>query len=158
VPTWLVPHQERSGLEVFFSFGHPEKRYEICDNQAPCLPAFASPEESELRFGHFLEEICGREQTRLSRPKPTELGVEPAEVGRFRLARQGRQVCLDVAVDAGKYRELSCGWTKNEAWGWGATEEQLVRALASVKTSRRDSEAAGLPRGPLLMVAVGWAA
>ena len=119
VPTWLLPPEQRLGLEVLFFFGHPEKRYEIWNNRAPCLLAFGSPEEAELRFGHFLEEICRWEQRPLSRPSPIEPGVEIAEAGRFRLTRQGRHVRLDVAVDAREYRELLRIWGRREAWDWG---------------------------------------
>ncbi len=56
IPTWLVPRDQMVGLEVMFFLGHPEKRYEIWNNRAPCLLAFGSPEEAAFRFGHFLEE------------------------------------------------------------------------------------------------------
>jgi len=48
-----------------------------------------------------------------------EPGVEVAEVGRFQLSRRGRQVRLDVAVDARKYRELLHVWADRNAWNWG---------------------------------------
>lgn len=62
VPAWLVPPDQRVGLEALFFFGHPERRYEIWGNRAPCLLAFGSAEEGESRFGHFLEEICRWEE------------------------------------------------------------------------------------------------
>ena len=40
---------------------------------APCLLAFGSSEEAELRFGNFLEEICRWEQTSVSRPSQSNL-------------------------------------------------------------------------------------
>jgi hypothetical protein len=119
VPMWLVSPDRRMGLEVLFFFGHPEKRYEIWDNRAPCLLAFGSPEEAALRFGHFLEDIGRWEQVSVPGPSRIEPGVEVAEVGRFRLARRGRLVRLDVAVDARKYRELLHVWSRREAWDWG---------------------------------------
>jgi hypothetical protein len=119
VPPWLMPQEQRLGLEVLFFFGHPERRYEIWDNRAPCLLAFGSPEEAELRFGRFLEEICRWEQASLPRPSPIEPGVVVAEAGRFRLTRRGRHVRLDVAVDARKYRELLRVWSQRAAWDWG---------------------------------------
>jgi len=119
VPNWLVSSDQRVGLEVLFFFGHPEKRYEIWDNRAPCLLAFGSPEEAELRFGHFLEDICRWEQASFPKLSPIEPGVDIAEVGRFRLTRRGRHIRLDVAVDARKFRELLRIWGKREAWDWG---------------------------------------
>jgi hypothetical protein len=118
-PAWLVPPDHRLGLEVLFFFGHPERRYEIWNNRAPCLLAFGSPEDAELRFAHFLEDICRWEQANLPRPSSIELDVEVAEVGRFQLTRRGRQVRLDVAVDARKYRDLLHVWGDREAWNWG---------------------------------------
>jgi Uma2 family endonuclease len=119
VPIWLVPRDKRVGLEVLFFLGHPEKRYEIWNNRAPCLLAFGSPQEAELRFGHFLEEICRWEQTTIRKPSPIEAGVEIAEVGRFQLTRRVRHVGLDVAIDARKYRELLRIWGRDEVWDWG---------------------------------------
>jgi hypothetical protein len=119
VPMWLVSADQRVGLEVLFFFGHPERRYEIWNNRAPCLLAFGSPDEAESRFGHFLEDICRWEQRPLLRARPIEPGVEVAEVGRFQLTRQGSQIRLDVAVDARKYRKLLSVWTDDEAWDWG---------------------------------------
>jgi hypothetical protein len=118
-PMWLISPQLRAGLEVLFFFGHPEKRYEIWDNRAPCLLAFGSPEEAALRFGHFLEDICRWEQVPLAKSSPIEPGLEIAEVGRFRLTRHESQVRLDVAVDARKYRELLHVCTRTDAWDWG---------------------------------------
>jgi Uma2 family endonuclease len=119
VPRWLVASDQRVSLEVLFFFGHPEKRYEIWNNRAPCLLAFGSPEEAELRFGHFLEDICRWEQSPFLRPSSIEPGIEIAEVGRFQLTRRGSHVRLDVAVDARKYRELLSLWSRTEAWDWG---------------------------------------
>jgi hypothetical protein len=94
---------------VFF-LGHPERRYKIWNNRAPCLLAFGSPEEAAFRFGHFLEEICKWEQAPLATPRLIEPGIELAEVGRFHLTRRGRHIQLDVAVDALKYREFLRIW------------------------------------------------
>ncbi len=104
---------------INFFFGHPERRYEIWDNRAPCLLAFGSPEEAVLRYEHFLQEICRWEQAPVPRPCLIEPDVELAEVGRFQLTRRGRQVRLDVAVDARKYRELLHVWADRSAWNWG---------------------------------------
>jgi Uma2 family endonuclease len=119
VPQWLMPPERRIGLEVLFFFGHPERRYEIWDNRAPCLLAFGSPEEAEWRFGHFLEDIGRWEQVSSPRPSPIEPDIVVAEAGRFRLTRRGRHVRLDVAVDGRKYRELLRVWSQREAWNWG---------------------------------------
>jgi hypothetical protein len=110
VPAWLVAPEQRLGLEVLFFFGHPERRYEIWNNRAPCVLAFGSAEEAEMRFGHFFEEICRWERAPLSRPRLIEPGVEIAEAGRFQLTRQGRQIRLDVAVDGQKFRDLLGIW------------------------------------------------
>jgi Uma2 family endonuclease len=117
--SWLLSPDLRLGLEALFFFGHPERRYEIWDNRAPCLLAFGSPEEAALRFGHFLEDICRWKQVSLSKPSAIEHDVQVAEVGRFRLTRRGRHVRLDVAVDTRKYRDLLPVWTRTEAWDWG---------------------------------------
>jgi Uma2 family endonuclease len=119
VPEWLVPADRRVGLEILFFLGHPEKRYEIWDNRAACMLAFGSPAEAELRFANFLSEICRWEQVPTAKPSEIETGVEVAEVGRFQLSRRGRQVRLDVAVDARKYRELVRVWSKRGSWDWG---------------------------------------
>lgn len=119
VPMWLLSPDQRVGLEVLFFLGHPERRYEIWDNRAPCLLAFGSPEEAALRFGHFLDDICRWEQASLPKPCPIEPGVEVAEVGRFRLTRRERHVRLDVAVDTRKYREMLHVWTRRDVWDWG---------------------------------------
>ncbi len=122
MPKWLVPSELRVGLEALFFFGHPERRFEIWDNRAPCLLAFGSAEEAELRFRHFLEEILRWEPANLDRRTSIEHGVEVADVakvGRFRLIRRGRQIRLDVAVDARKYRELLRVFSRHEAWDWG---------------------------------------
>ena len=110
MPEWLVPAKTRVGLEALFFFGHPERRYEIWNNRAPCMLAFGSPEETQLRFGHFLDDICRWEQISPAKPSIFEPGVEIAEVGRFRLIRRGRQVRLDVAVNAREYRKLLAVW------------------------------------------------
>ena len=119
VPKWLVPSDKRIGLEALFFFGHPERRYEIWNNRAPCLLAFGSSEEAVLRFGHFLEEICRWENAPVPNPTSIEPDADLAEVGRFRLTRTGRQVRLDVTVDARKYKNLLHIWSKHEAWDWG---------------------------------------
>ena len=87
VPEWLVPPKTRVGLEALFFFGHPERRYEIWNNRAPCMLAFGSPEEARMRFGHFLDDVCRWEQVSPAKPSIIEPGVEIAEVGRFQLIR-----------------------------------------------------------------------
>jgi hypothetical protein len=119
VPEWLVPPERQLGLESLFLLGHPERRYEIWGNRAPCVLPFGSVQEARLRFGHFLEEACRWEQASVPRPAAIEDDVEQAEVGRFRLTRRGRHVHLDVAVDARKYQELIDVWRRREAWDWG---------------------------------------
>jgi Uma2 family endonuclease len=119
VPKWLVSPNCRVGLEALFFFGHPEQRYEIWNNRAPCVLAFGSPEEAELRFGHFLQDICGWEQISVPKVSPMEPGVDVAEVGRFQLTRRGSLVHLDVAVDGRRYRELLRVWPQHQAWDWG---------------------------------------
>jgi Uma2 family endonuclease len=119
IPEWLVPAKKRLGLEYLFLLGHPERRWEIWNNRAPCVLPFGSPHEAQVRFEHFLEEICRWEQAPVPRPSLLEADVEQAEVGRFRLTRRGRHVHLDVAVDARKYRELLTVWSRREAWDWG---------------------------------------
>jgi hypothetical protein len=119
VPAWLVPPEQRLGLEVLFFFGHPERRYEIWDNRAPCILAFGSADEAKLRFDHFLDDICRWEQSAVPKPSLMEPGVEVAEIGRFQLSRRGNHVRMDVAVDARKYRELLLVWADHDAWDWG---------------------------------------
>ncbi len=119
VPPWLISPEKRVGLEALFFFGHPERRYEIWNNRAPCMLAFGSVEEAQVRFRHFLDEICRWEQMALAEPSSIEPGIDIAEVGRFRLIRRGTLVRLDVAIDARNYRELLRVWSKREAWDWG---------------------------------------
>ena len=66
-----------------------------------------------------LEEICRWENAPVPNPTSIEPDADLAEVGRFRLTRTGRQVRLDVTVDARKYKELLHIWSKHEAWDWG---------------------------------------
>ncbi len=119
VPEWLLPADKRLGLEYLFLLGHPERRWEIWGNRAPCVLAFGSPGEAQLRFRHFLEEIGHWEQASVAKPSSLEPEVEQAEVGRFRLTRRGRHVFLEVAVDARHYRKLLEVWPRPEAWDWG---------------------------------------
>lgn len=119
IPEWLVSRDERLGLQYLLLLGHPERRYEIWNNRAPCLLAFGSPEEARLRFGHFLEDICRWEIASSARPTAMAPETEMAEVGRFRLTRHGRHVSLDVAVDARKYRDMLQVWAQRQAWDWG---------------------------------------
>src|SRR5204863_1121772 len=58
IPNWLISPDTRLGLAYLMVLGHPERRFEIWDNRAPCMLAFGSDEEARMRFGHFLEEIC----------------------------------------------------------------------------------------------------
>jgi Uma2 family endonuclease len=119
VSAWLAPRETRLGLEYLLLLGHPDRRYEIWHNRAPCVLAFGSAEEGQVRFGHFLEDMCRWEQQPLCQPSAIEPGVEVAEVGRFHLTRRGRLVHLEVAVDARKYREMLEVWTHRKAWDWG---------------------------------------
>jgi hypothetical protein len=119
VPKWLISPETRIGLEILFFFGHTERRYETWDNRAPCLLSFGSPVEAEQQFRHFLEDVCRWEETRLARPAPIEPGIEAAEAGWFRLTRRGRQVRLNVAVDARKYHEFLRVSARRGAWDWG---------------------------------------
>jgi Uma2 family endonuclease len=119
IAEWLVPPETRLGLEYLFFLGHPERRWEIWNNQAPSVLAFGSSQEAKVRFVHFLEEICRWEQAPVPTPASLEPDVEQAEVGRFQLTRRGRHVHLNLSVDARKYRELLTIWSKPEAWDWG---------------------------------------
>ena len=119
VPEWLVAPDVRLGLEYLFLLGHPELRYEIWGNRAPCVLAFGSPAEAEARFRHFLDEAARWERSAVPAPSRLADDVEQAEVGRFRLTRQVRRVSLDVAVDGRKYRQLLEVCARREAWDWG---------------------------------------
>ncbi|MFL6234426.1 MAG: class I SAM-dependent methyltransferase, partial [Thermoanaerobaculia bacterium] len=68
VPEWLVPPERRLGLEHLLLLGHPERRYEIWGNRAPCVLPFGSSEEARVRFGHFLEDACRWEEVPVPRP------------------------------------------------------------------------------------------
>jgi Uma2 family endonuclease len=119
IPEWLALPQTRLGLEYLFLFGHPDRRSEIWGNRAHCVLAFGSPHEARERFPHFLEEAARWEKVPAPTPSPAEGDTEQAEVGRFHLARRGRHVELDVAVDGRKYRDLLRVWARREAWDWG---------------------------------------
>jgi hypothetical protein len=56
VPKWLVSSEVRMGLEVLFFFGHPERRYEIWDNRAPCLLA----DRLRMEAARFSDVRCRR--------------------------------------------------------------------------------------------------
>jgi Uma2 family endonuclease len=113
IPEWLVPPDQELGLEYLFLLGHPERRWEIWDNRCPCVLAFGSPVEARHRFRHFLDEACRWEQS------ATPSAGDEAEVGRFRLRRDGRRIHLDVRVDGRKYRDLLGMWSDRSAWDWG---------------------------------------
>ena len=119
MPAWFMPPDVRVGLEYMLLFGHPERRYEIWDNTAPCMLAFGSEEESELRFQHFLEDICRWEAVAVPTPTTVEPGTQAATVGRFRLFRKRRHVRLHVTVDAARFRELLVTSASREGWNWG---------------------------------------
>jgi hypothetical protein len=119
VPEWLCAADLRLGLEYLLVLGHPDRRWEIWNNRAPCVLAFGSATEAKLRFTHFLEDICRWERAPLPAAAPAPNDGETAEVGRFRLSRQRHRVHLDVAVDARKYRDMLEVWAKREAWDWG---------------------------------------
>ncbi|HEY7309796.1 MAG TPA: Uma2 family endonuclease [Gemmataceae bacterium] len=119
VSEWLVAPEKRLGLEYLLLIGHPERRYEIWNNAAPCVLAFGSAVEARLRLIHFLDDAASWEQTIAPRILALETDVEQAEVGRFRFTRRGRYVQLDVAVDARKYQELLPLWSDRSAWDWG---------------------------------------
>jgi hypothetical protein len=119
VDEWLVAPEKRIGLEYLLLVGHPERRYEIWNNRAPCVLAFGSTTEARWRLTHFLEEAASWEQAAPPRTTLLEANVEQAEVGRFRFTRRGRHVHLDVAVEARKYQELLRRWSDREVWDWG---------------------------------------
>jgi len=118
-PPWLISRDTRMGLAYLMVLGHPERRFEIWDNRAPCVLAFGSDEEARFRFGHFLEDICRWERSPLVRACNMGPSVDVAEAGRFQLTRRGRHVWLDVAVDARKYRELLEVSARRDSWDWG---------------------------------------
>ncbi len=122
VAEWLLPPEMSLGLEHFFLLGHPERRWEIWGNRAPCVLPFGSTTEARVRLGQFLEDAARWEQAPVPRASALAPDVEQAEVGRFRFTRRGRQVWLDVAVDARKYRDLLRVWARREAWNWGEKE------------------------------------
>ena len=115
LPKWLCNPKVRLGLEYLFLLGHPERRYEIWDNRAPCVIAFSSEEEARLRFTHVAEDICRWEEVPL--PK-SSADCDMVEAGRFQLMRRDHRIHLEVAVD-GRRRELLQYWTNKEAWDWG---------------------------------------
>lgn len=119
IPEWLVAPEKRLGLEYLLMVGHPERRYEIWANRAPCVLAFGSAREAQARFAYFLEDAARWEQMPVPQPAAVEADIEQAEVGRFRFTRRGRQVHLDVAVDARKYQILMDVWARRDVWDWG---------------------------------------
>jgi hypothetical protein len=119
VPEWLVAPDRELGLEYFFLFGHPDRRWEIWGNRSPAVLAFGSSAEAGARFDHFLRE-CRRWEGVAPVPAATlDADVQQAEVGRFQLTRRGRHVHLDVKVDARRYRDLLGVWAQRDAWDWG---------------------------------------
>jgi Uma2 family endonuclease len=122
-PAWFMPKDMRLGLEYLFLVGHPERRYEIWDNQSPCVLAFGSEDESILRFRHFIEDACRWEGVgEIPEPTTIEPGIETVHVGRFHLVRRNRHVRLHVTVDARKFRALLETSATREGWDWGESE------------------------------------
>lgn len=119
IPEWLIAPEKRLGLEYLLLIGHPKRRTEIWNHRTPCVLAFGSAAEAQLRLAHFLEDAASWEQTAPPRTTALDTEVEQAEVGRFRFTRRGRYVQLDVAVDARKYQELLPVWSDSKAWDWG---------------------------------------
>jgi len=125
IPQWFMPPDMRLGLEYLLLFGHAERRHEIWENQAPCILAFGSEEEAQLRFGHFLKDICQWEGVPLVASTRIETGLEVATVGRFQIVRRGQHVRLNVAVDGRKFRAMLENCAKREAWDWGEKDVQV---------------------------------
>jgi Uma2 family endonuclease len=123
VPSWLVPPEQRLGLEYLLLLGHPERRREIWDNRVVCRLAFGSEEEARTRFGHFLEDAGRWEPGAMGAPANPEPEIEVAESPLFRLSRRGRTVHLEVTVDARHYRALLEVWAQHAAWDWGEEDE-----------------------------------
>lgn len=119
IPAWLLPPETRVGLEYFLLAGHPERRYEIWGDRAPCVLAFGSPEEAAARLRGLVEDAARWEALPPVQPLTLEPELEVAEIGRFRFTRRGRIVHLKVAVELEQYRLLLDAWASHEAWDWG---------------------------------------
>lgn len=119
VAEWIAPRQKRLGLEYLLLLGHPERRFELWNNRAPCVLPFGSAEEAQLRLRQFAEDAGRWEGQEPGRPSELSADVEQCEVGRFRLSRRGRHVHLDVAADGKLYRRLLEAWADHDAWDWG---------------------------------------
>jgi Uma2 family endonuclease len=116
---WLIAADKPIGLEYFFLFGHPDRRWEIWGNKAPSVLAFGSAAEAKFRLEHFVKEACQWESKTVAAPVALGTDVDQVEVGRFKFTRSGKLVHLDVAVDARRFRELLTFCAKREAWDWG---------------------------------------
>ncbi len=119
IPEWLAPRDLVLGLEYLFLLGHPDRRWEIWDNRAPCVLAFGSAEEAQMRLPHFVEEAARWEGLPAQALTESAGEQERADVGRFHLLRRGRHVHLEVDVDARQYREFLDVYMNREAWEWG---------------------------------------
>lgn len=122
IPDWLVPREKSLGLEYMLLVGHPERRYEVWGDRAPCVLVFGSSEEASARLRDFLGDACRWESMPSTKPLTIEPDLEVAEIGRFRFARRGRQVHLDVAVQLEEYRLMLESWATREAWDWGGDD------------------------------------
>ncbi len=119
IAEWLAPPEKRLGLEYLLLLGHPERRYELWDNRAPCVLPFGSAAEAKHRLRQFAEDAGRWEGAEVGEPSEMGADAEQAEVGRFRLTRRGRLVHLDVAADGKLYRKLLETWAEQDVWDWG---------------------------------------
>jgi Uma2 family endonuclease len=119
VPEWFTPPDQHLGLENMLLMGHPERRYEIWNNRAPCVQCYGCEEEARLRLAQFLEDACHWEGLPVRTPEPRGADEEVGEAGKFSFTRRGRLIYLDVAVDARLFRELLVNYHRSELWDWG---------------------------------------
>lgn len=128
IAEWLAPAEQKLGLEYLLLLGHPERRFELWNNRAPCVLPFGSTAEAAHRLRQFAEDAGRWEGMSVGEPTTMAEDVEQAEVGRFRLTRRGRHVHLEVAAQGKMYRQLLEVWADHDAWDWG---EQVKRQKKS---------------------------
>ncbi|MBI4617001.1 MAG: Uma2 family endonuclease [Planctomycetes bacterium] len=109
-PRWRVP-DEPVGVEHLFLAGHPLRRYEILEDQAPCALAFRDEEKARLHFEHWARELA-----LLANEEPPERPGTTFEAGRYRLSAEGPRVRLDVRFPCREYQSFLEALSQPGVW------------------------------------------
>jgi hypothetical protein len=109
-PAWQVPDEPLT-LEHLLLLGHPQRRFEVLDDVAPCAVAFRDARKARSNFEDWARQAARREG--LAEPRAAGTSFD---VGRFHLALRGRRVYLDLAYPARLHRRMLEAYSQPELW------------------------------------------